>query len=254
MLSRAFCCTPGVASIRTRALVLHKTLSTTSVTTTHHADAVDDEALSSELHQTDSTNNNNTRNPILAAAIREGLPLLQETAAKIQASSVTRELLDIKKAQEQQVAEEDESPQRQYMQYHIRVAALDCLEAHILRQQQQHIEDAQEEPLGDWSVQGEPIEIVAIRLSPSLQHAVLYWTLPRSLVETAHLDQVLKLQGVLAAQWKAQSLLRATRAKLLQRWPRTPDLRLEPATPDMIQQVVGGVVVDADDDEEDDEE
>ena len=208
MLSRALCI-PGncVTTAIRRKLPARRTLSVS-----HHHHHADKE--------------NSRRNPILAAAIREGLPLLQETAAKIQASPLTRQALEATDAQQQQ-ALEDESPKRRYMQHHIRTAAVDCLEEHVLQQQQQ-------EAIGDWSVQGEPMEIVAIRLSSSLQHAVLYWTLPRSLAETAHIDDLLELQQVLAAQWNTTRLVRAIQAKLLQRWPRTPALRLEPATPDMM--------------------
>jgi hypothetical protein len=139
------------------------------------------------------------------------------------------------------------SPKYQYTLYHVRAAALQCLEMNCALSQK---------TVGEWSVQGEPVDIVHVQLSSSLQHVTLYWTIPYSLwllndqvqkkrSEEA-IDSVLELQEVLNQRWTTGKPNAASRmASRIQRylisnnkWARSPSVRLEPAKPSMLYELL----------------
>jgi hypothetical protein len=176
------------------------------------------------------------RNPILTSVIREGLSLLQETSTKIQTSPITRQSFQ-PEGDSPDATDDQKSPRRQYMQHHIRAALIVCLEELLARNDSY----SSSSPINDWSVRGEPVELVGIRISRSQQHAVVYWTVPQSYLDgNVQVDAVLQLQQMLHQHWSTvganDRLIQAVANKLrnTNKWARVPVLRLEPATPAML--------------------
>lgn len=189
------------------------------------------------------------RNPVFASVLREGMPLLHETVEVIQKSSQSRQPFRIE-LDEQSSSKNDErkhSPKFQYTLYHVRTAALQCLETNLTKHDGVTV--------GEWNVKGEPVDIVHVQLSSSLQHVTLYWTVPYSLwlldedrLESKNnaselaIDHILELQEVLNKRWTTGKPNAATRmASSIQRylisnnkWARAPSVRLEPAKPSML--------------------
>ena len=175
------------------------------------------------------------------------MPLLHETVEVIQKSSQSRQPFRIE-LDEQSSSRDDErkhSPKFQYTLYHVRAAALQCLETNLANHDGLTV--------GEWSVKGEPMDIVHVQLSSSLQHVTLYWTIPYSLwlldedriesnTSEKAIDHILELQEVLNKRWTAGKPNAATRmASRIQRylisnnkWARAPSVRLEPAKPSML--------------------
>jgi hypothetical protein len=169
----------------------------------------------------------------------------------IQASSQAKQSFRIE-LDEMSSAKHDErqlSPKYQYTLYHVRAAALQCLEMNCAM-------NLSQKTVGEWSVQGEPVDIVHVQLSSSLQHVTLYWTIPYSLwllndeVQKKRgekaIDSILELQEVLNQRWTTGKPNAASRmASRIQRylisnnkWARAPSVRLEPAKPSMLYELL----------------
>lgn len=201
------------------------------------------------LRNNNDSNESRNRNPVFASVLREGMPLLHEAVEIIQKSSQSRQpfRIDQDDPNSSKNDERKNSPKFQYTLYHVRTAASQCLETNLMMQ------DAT--TVGEWCVKGEPVDIVHVRLSSSLQHVTLYWTIPYSLwlldenrLESKSntgeqaVDHILELQEVLNKRWTAGKPNAASRmAGKIQRylisnnkWARAPSVRLEPATPSML--------------------
>jgi len=175
-----------------------------------------------------------SRNPILADAIREGFPFLQEQAQRIQASPKAREVFLV----EEKVALKEEkihaSSAHAYLSFHIKEAA------------EQALEDASAQN-GDWTVKNEPVQILDVKLSVSRQHATIYWTLPPSRIPTKYsveqqpdlFETLLEIQNRYEQVWQPRELLSAIQFHLQRfRFKRLPALRLEPATENMLTELL----------------
>jgi hypothetical protein len=164
------------------------------------------------------------RNKKFASVIREGLTTLNETALAVQASSHTRRPL-FPTSQHQQPAPPTDKVRAE--EHRLFSTAQDCLESLAARHAVYSIQ-------GD----GDPIYLLACQVKPSMQVAVLYWTLPLSILldeSIAHSQKERILHGLQQRflDSDAEMLLqKCVQRKLASYYP--PKVRLEPATEDMV--------------------
>lgn len=222
------------------------------------------------------------RNPVLAEVIREGLPVLQETAAAIQASHHTRQPIftqnnddgegDIKPIYDRNRSGDDfrESPKYKYTAHHVGEAAFECLNELALNIDDHDRTTSNSSSIGNWTLHSEPMQIVGVHLSSSLQHAVVHWSLPVSIMDDVvrkaavkprsstseenesfssngmnqqherSIDHILQLQDILQRHYDEELLVRRMRARLRQhnRWNWIPAIRFEPASAELLLELL----------------
>lgn len=161
------------------------------------------------------------RNKALASIIREGLPHLNQSAAFIQAARETR--MPLGSHEEADGPTHRQESERQRL---LRVVT-ECID-----------EMAQKDPC--LSIQGDPIVILDIQVKPSVKSALVYWSLPYSILLSESLsflqkellqfrmEQVVEQRGEAKVQKLVSSVLRSY-------YP--PKLHFKPAPPQMIHEL-----------------
>jgi hypothetical protein len=168
--------------------------------------------------------------------IREGLSTLNETALAIQASSHTRRpLFPTLHSEPPPSSDKARAEERRIFD-----TAFDCLEKLALNKNE----------LFTAGGGGDPICLLKCRVKPSIQVAILYWTLPLSVLlddslgdtQKEHLLNVFQRRLLQAS---AESILqKCVHGKLSSYFP--PKVRLEAASADMVQEYLK--TMDDDDD------
>jgi hypothetical protein len=159
------------------------------------------------------------RNKALAAVIRDGLGFLNQTALYIQEAKVTKRPL---------FAVHRESPDARTLaeEHRILSTANDCLD------------DLVQKGDGSFTIQGDPIVLLAIRVKPSLKQAIIYWALPPSILLDEEFTQeqkdylVFRMEGIM--EKSAYKLQQRVSSVLSSYFP--PKVRFEPATTEMLME------------------
>lgn len=225
-----------------------------------------------------NTEGQQPRNPVLAEAMRETFSLLQEPAKIIQRSRHSQqELFPTAYAKAQYNDELDvdadmpppnvnepeftSCPRYQYTLFHLHETATHCIETIAER-------NPARRAVAEWVIDREPVELVHVRLSSTLQNATLYWTLPSRFFEgprpplthdveapippiiQRRLEHIMEMQHILDGKWNskrdtispadrlARSIQHHLRTHL--QWTRVPALRIEPASPNMVYRILIG--------------